>query len=178
MFLFVCCLFFFASLLQHWKQWQSNVISDDWSCVKGRNLYFYGTGTKGSGYDWCKAWSGMIDIMLSIRHPLVIVRHLVGHSRPASVGSLRFVYFFMYRYCSVTWNPSTSEGLWHCIGWGNTFPVLIAHRGFSVFHIRQCHRLSLNGALIGGVWMSPVWISNFVTSPFRNVPISPSQFHR
>ena len=26
--------------------------------------------------------------------------------------------------------------------------------------------------------MSPVWISNFVTSPFRNVPMSPSQFHQ
>ena len=34
----------------------------------------------------------MIDIMLSIKYPLVTVRHLVGHSRPASVGSLRFVY--------------------------------------------------------------------------------------
>ena len=32
-----------------------NVISDGQACELGRNLYFYGTGTEESGYDWCKA---------------------------------------------------------------------------------------------------------------------------
>ena len=32
-----------------------NVISDSQACELGRNLYFYGTGTEESGYDWCKA---------------------------------------------------------------------------------------------------------------------------
>ena len=82
--------------------------------------------------------------MLSIKY--LLVRLVVGHSRPSSVGSLNFVFFFffMYRYRSVTWDPSTPEGLWHCIGSGNTFPVHIPHRRFSVFRIRQCHRLSGN----------------------------------
>ena len=35
----------------------------------------------------------------------VLVRHVAGHSKPASVGTLTSVFFFMYRYCFVTRDP-------------------------------------------------------------------------
>ena len=34
--------------------------------------------------------------------------------------------------------------MWHRIGSGNMFPVLVPHRGFLIFRIRRCHRLSVN----------------------------------
>ena len=36
----------------------------------------------------------------------VLVRHVVGPSMPGSLGSLTFVFFFMYRYVFVKWDPS------------------------------------------------------------------------
>ena len=40
----------------------------------------------------------------------VLVCHVTGHSRPALVGALTFVFFFMYCYCFVTLDPFNPGG--------------------------------------------------------------------
>lgn len=47
---------------------------------------------------------GTIDVRHDEYHAVykVLVRHMVGHSRPTLVGSLTSFFFFMYRYCFVT----------------------------------------------------------------------------
>ena len=54
-------------------------------------ICFYDTRTEGLG-------------AIGVRHDgyKVLVRHVMGHSRPASVGSLTFGFIFMYRNCVVT----------------------------------------------------------------------------
>ena len=80
-----------------------NVISDDWACEKAE-IYIStareqnGLGTIDVKHDWYRAVYK------------VLVRPVVAHSRPASVGALTFVFFFMYRYCFVTRDPFNPGG--------------------------------------------------------------------
>ena len=66
----------------------------------------------------------------------VLVRHVVGHSRPASVA-LTFV-FFSYRYCYCYCGFVASH--W----FGRYVSSLCSPQGFLVFRIRRCHWLSGN----------------------------------
>ena len=67
----------------------------------------------------------------------VLVRHVVGHSRPASVA-LTFV-FFLHRYCDcyncfVTRKPFKPQRVCGiALVSGDTFPVFVPHRFFFFF---------------------------------------------
>ena len=66
----------------------------------------------------------------------VLTRHVVGHSRPASVALTFF--FFLYRYCYCYCGFVASH--W----FGGSVSSFCSPQGLLVFRIRRCHRLSGN----------------------------------
>ena len=74
----------------------------------------------------------------------VLVCHVTGHSRPALVGALTFVFFFMYCYCFVTLDPFNPGGFVALHWFREHVSSFCSPQGFFGFRIRQCHRLSRN----------------------------------
>ena len=63
----------------------------------------------------------------------VLVCHVAGHSRPASVGALTFVFFFMYCYCFVTLDPFNPGGFVALHWFGEYVSSFCSPQGFFVF---------------------------------------------
>jgi len=75
----------------------------------------------------------------------VLVRHVVGHSRPASVPSTFGFFLYRYCYCLVTRKPFKPRRVCAtAFVRGIRFQSLIPTGFFLVFRIRRCHRLSGN----------------------------------
>ena len=73
----------------------------------------------------------------------MLIRHVVGHSRPASVPLTFVSFLYRYCYCFVLRKPFKPRrvcgiALVRGIRFQSLFPTGV----FSVFRIRRCHRLS------------------------------------